>query len=300
MRFIKKHKIFTILLIVLSVYLYLNYTRIVEPNPLIDKSSKQYINDLYASDGRIYTDYLDKEEKEIYMLILKHTKEYQKSITLHPKDYGCKDALALTAKVGTAFDALIIDHPELMNQAGISWSAESYESDYLNVKLRFAFSNQLKEYIGQLRIQKIISDIQLKTMGMSDEEKVKYVYEWIGDNTDYDYTFMTFEKNQSIYNVFMKKNAVCAGFAKASQIIFQNIGIESFTLTGNTTGRHMWNIVKVNGKYYYYDSTVAACRKKESKGYYDGLKQSEFENYEVEYPDWYKGFKIESTEGIIK
>ena len=98
----------------------------------------------------------------------------------------------------------------------------------------------------------------------------------------------------------MKGNAVCAGFAKASQVIFQNIGIESYTIIGNTSSRHMWNIVKVNGKYYYYDSTVAACRKKTSKGYYDGLKQEEFSDYTVERPDWYKGFKIENKSGIVK
>ena len=70
--------------------------------------------------------------------------------------------------------------------------------------------------------------------------------------------------------------------------------------TGINKERHMWNIVKVNGNYYYYDSTVAACRKKTSKGYYDGLKQENFADYKVERPDWYKGLKIEKNEGILK
>ncbi len=96
----------------------------------------------------------------------------------------------------------------------------------------------------------------------------------------------------------MKKNAVCAGFAKASQVIFQNIGINSYAVTGTTTGGHMWNIVEIDGKYYYYDSTVAACRKKTSKGYYDGLKQEEFADYKLDHPDWYSGLKLEKT-GII-
>lgn len=300
MRFIKKHKIFTILLILLSIYLYMDFTRIVETNTLVDRSSIQYINDLYASDGRIYTDYLDKSEKKIYMKILEYTKDYKTDFYLEASDYDSEDASVLSKKMYTVFDALIIDHPELMNQAGISWRYESETAPSIKVKLALAFSNKAKEYIGQLRIQRIISDIKLATARMNDAEKVKYVYEWIGDNARYDYTFMTFSKNQSIYNVFMKGNAVCAGFAKASQVIFQNIGIESYTLTGITSGRHMWNIVKVNGKYYYYDSTVSACRKKTSKGYYDGLIQKEFSSYSVERPDWYKGFKIETTEGIIK
>ena len=300
MRFIKKHIFLTIVLIIFSFYLYNNFTRIVEPNPLIDKSSIHYVNNIYASNGRIYSDYLDKSEKKIYMEILKNTKKYENEFNLYKNDYSCRDVEELSSKLYTVFDALLIDHPELMNQAGISWRYKSSDDDYIKVKLEFAFSNRMKEYIGQLRIQKIISDIKIATNNMSDAEKIKYVYEWIGDNANYDYAFMTFSKNQSIYNVFMKGNAVCAGFAKASQVIFQNIGIESYDIDGNTTGPHMWNVVKVDGKYYYYDSTVAACRKKTSPGYYDGLKTEHFESYQVNYPEWYKDIKIETTGGIIK
>ena len=300
MRFIKKHIFLTIVLIIFSFYLYNNFTRIVEPNPLIDKSSIHYVNNIYASNGRIYSDYLDKSEKKIYMELLKNTKKYENEFNLYKNDYSCRDVEELSSKLYTVFDALLIDHPELMNQAGISWRYKSSDDDYIKVKLEFAFSNRMKEYIGQLRIQKIISDIKIATNNMSDAEKIKYVYEWIGDNANYDYAFMTFSKNQSIYNVFMKGNAVCAGFAKASQVIFQNIGINSFTITGQTSDRHMWNIVELNGKYYYYDSTVAACMKKSSKHYYDGLKQEAFEDYTQEHPEWYKDIKIEKENGILK
>ena len=299
MRFIKKHKICTILLIVLSFYLYNNFTRVVETNPLVDRSSKHYINDLYASDGRIYENYLSPSEKKVYMTILKNTREYNSKFNLYLADYDCKSVEELSGKLYTVFDAIPVDHPELMNQAGISWRWESSDTDHITVTLKLAFNNKYKEYIGQLRMQKIISDIKIATKNMNDKEKVKYVYNWIGDNTVYDYTFMTFSKNQSIYNVFMKGNAVCAAFAKASLIIFQNIGIEAYAISGETSGPHMWNIVKVNDKYYYYDSTVAACRKKNTKGYYNGLIETEFNNYKQRHPDWYKDIKLEETNGII-
>lgn len=88
---------------------------------------------------------------------------------------------------------------------------------------------------------------------MKDLEQIQYIYNWIGENNSYDTMFTTFAKNQSIYNVFMNKNAVCAGFAKNSAVIFQNIGIESYTITGYSTGEYMWNIVKLDGKYYCCD-----------------------------------------------
>ena len=134
---------------------------------------------------------------------------------------------------------------------------------------------------------------------MSDLEKIKYVYEWIGDNAYYDKLLTGSSKNQSIYNVFIKGNAVCAGFAKTSQVIFQNIGIESMIITGYSTGSHMWNIVKYNGKFYYYDSTYAASiRDKKHKNYYDGLKQEKMNFYTVDYENWYP--RIEKENALYK
>ena len=129
---------------------------------------------------------------------------------------------------------------------------------------------------------------------MSDYEKIKYVYEWMGENSDYDRSFTYMAKNQSAYNVFINKNAVCAGFAKASQMIFQNIGIESYGVSGNTTGPHMWNIIKYKGKYYFFDSTVATSVPRTSKRYYNGLKQTTMDDYKMDNPEWYP--EIETTD----
>ena len=57
MRYFKRNKIFTIILIVISVFIYTNYTRIIEPNPKINRKSSLYVNDIYMSDGGIYNNY---------------------------------------------------------------------------------------------------------------------------------------------------------------------------------------------------------------------------------------------------
>lgn len=132
-----------------------------------------------------------------------------------------------------------------------------------------------------MRIERIIDKIKKETKDMSDVEKVKYVYEWIGKNNKYDRTFMYSDSNQSAYTVFINHDSVCAGFAKASQMIFQNIGIESYYVTGTSTGPHAFNIIKINGKYYLYDSTVASCIDESHEQFYDGLKQSYLQSYRI-------------------
>lgn len=284
MNFIKKHIILSIFLAVFSFYVYINFTRMVPGNELVDKSSKYYVNSLYMSDQRIYNEFLDDREKKMYDLLLAATKKGEKDVSIKLMDFGCKDANDCASLVWLANDAMVVDHPELLNYG---WYEISYKDGIFKVIVKSAIAFSFLESIGEARIERIIDDIKEETKNMSDKEKIKYVYNWMGNNTTYDKVFTGFSKNQSIYSVFMSKEAVCAGFAKASQVIFQNIGINSFGITGNTSGPHMWNVVEYDGKYYFFDSTVATSLNSSSKYYENGLKQEQMADYIMDHPDWY-------------
>ena len=281
MRFFKEHKLLTIILLLLSVYIYLNYTIMLESNT---KKGKYYINALYTSNQTIYNKHLNKYEKMAYDDLLYNIKKRNQLIKVDLEKYPETTGEAVCDYYMSASDALTVDHPELYEFGYIS---ALYDQDFLQITIFYSTHNKIMEEINTLKIQKIITDIKFKTINMNDIEKIRYVYEWIGDNTRYDHVFTHMAKNQSIYNVFIKNNAVCAGFAKASQVIFQNIGIESMTVHGYAGEAHMWNIIKYNGKYYYYDSTCAASIKdKSNKYYYGGLDQDSFKDYTTR-NDWY-------------
>jgi hypothetical protein len=293
--FFKKNKFWLVLIVVFSLYMYTNFTILVDGNKLIKKDDLHYVNEIYMSDGRIYNEFLSDKEKKMYRFMLDNTRKYKSNLEIDFNEFQCVDYNDCGNLIGRAHDAILVDHPELINYAGYSWS---YRSDRgFKLKLQFAVSNPIAATIGEMKIQRIIDNIKDDTEKMTDKEKIRYVYEWIGENNSYDKMFTYMSKNQSIYNVFMKNNAVCAGFAKASQVIFQNIGINSYTITGTSTGPHMWNVVEVDGKYYFYDSTVATSAKDESASwYYDGLKQEYMSTYTVDFPAWYP--EIQKDNGI--
>ena len=91
--------------------------------------------------------------------------------------------------------------------------------------------------------------------GISDPyEQVKAVYTYVIDNTEY----MESEHDQNIAGVFWKKQAVCAGYARAVQYLLERLGIPCIYVEGNTIGSsegHAWNIVQIGGQYYYVDAT---------------------------------------------
>ena len=67
---------------------------------------------------------------------------------------------------------------------------------------------------------------------------------------------------RTICGVFLDGKAVCEGYARAMQYLLQKCGIECAEAagyirkeTGECDGAHAWNILKIDGDYYYLDTT---------------------------------------------
>lgn len=244
----------------LLFFLFWNYLRPIEGNELVDKSSNLYVNDIYHSDGMMHNT-LSEKEKKMYMVILNDGKNVVRTRTLNHIEY---DIGSITA----AHEAIFIDQPALFSHGSLSASGDS---NGITIRYKRAMKTKFGLKIGELRIARIIDDIKRKTRNMSEYEKVKYVYEYVGTKSYSLVTSNIISSNQSAWGVFVGGSSVCAGFAKASQIIFQNIGIESYIALGYTSGPHAWNIVKIDGDYYYFDSTVATAYKESSDYFYSGI-----------------------------
>lgn len=86
----------------------------------------------------------------------------------------------------------------------------------------------------------------------SDYDKIKRVYKWLCDNVEYDYSY----SDGSIYDALIGGKSVCSGYAGAFQVIMDALGIECYINEGKANGEdHAWNIVKLDGKYYFVDVT---------------------------------------------
>lgn len=285
MEFLLRHKVLNIVLFALTIFIYIGFTRPVDGNKLVDKNDPNYVNRLYISDQRIYEKHLNDIEKQFYDKFKSAFLNYEDEFEVNFFFMGCEENQECITYLTNGFDALLIDHPEILNLASYAYSYDTKGN--CTIKIHKAIPFKLIEKIGIIRIEKMIDDVKRATKHMSDEEKIKYVYNYIGTKAYYDKAFTYSSKNQSAFNFFINDNAVCAGFAKSAQIVFQNIGIESYTITGYTSARHMWNIVKYNDKYYYLDTTVANSAKVGESIYYEGLNQEFMNDYKVEHSSWY-------------
>lgn len=119
-----------------------------------------------------------------------------------------------------------------------------------------------KEQIDQCESQVIAVKNQIlnQIAGKNDIEKMRYIHDYLVDTIEYDQTFG--EKNiYNIYGALVSKTCVCEGYAKASQYLLNEAGLENIIITGTATNsdgkteKHAWNYVNIDEKWYAIDTT---------------------------------------------
>lgn len=111
----------------------------------------------------------------------------------------------------------------------------------------------------------IISDIVSGAEAQTNLfDRVLYVYDYILDNTEYDYNLAESEEtsdiSRSAYGCLVEGETVCSGYALAFTAVMQELGIEcgsEFNTYGefSIVSGHVWNYCKLDGEYYYFDAT---------------------------------------------
>ena len=145
---------------------------------------------------------------------------------------------------------VMYDHPELF-WADISYRYWDY-GQYIRLEPVY---NRPEEQVKKDREKVNTAVNKIVKEASKEENKYKmalYVYKYLIRSIDYK---LDVKDNQNVYSSLVNKVTVCAGYAKATQLLFQKLGIQCIYVCGNTDrGRHAWNILKLGKKYYQIDT----------------------------------------------
>ncbi len=120
--------------------------------------------------------------------------------------------------------------------------------------------NELEENRQEYKakLQQVLDRMLVGTAGMSDYEISLLLHDRLGLHTEY----MQTGYHQTAYGALVDGMAVCAGYTKAYQLLLREAGIPCFYVKGTSfvpsTGApigHAWNLVELDGQWYYTDAT---------------------------------------------
>jgi len=155
-----------------------------------------------------------------------------------------------------AFQAVMIDHPELFYVVGYSYSAGTVLQELKSMSFNGSYS--ITEEEMDQRKKEIADRESIFFSGIEEDdstyEKLLAIYRNVIFNTEYD---LSAPDNQNIYSCLVGGRSVCNGYAKSFQYLCLKLDIPCSIVTGNdNTGEpHVWNLVQAEGEYYLVDAT---------------------------------------------
>ena len=141
----------------------------------------------------------------------------------------------------------------------ISYVTDYYNAYYPNwISIRFTYPYEdfvFKYKLAMKGADEILSGLP---QDASEFERAKYIW-------DRFLAYVSYGQLQgsadNIYGAFCIRKIVCEGYARAYQYLCQRAGIQALYRTGyaypndNIPVMHAWNILRIDGKYYYCDPT---------------------------------------------
>lgn len=193
-----------------------------------------------AGKGRYYYSTLNESEKKTYEKLYYHASNLNGDFCII-EDCDNHDV----------FLKFCFDYPEFYWLDGFNTTIRT-----LNKMFFLNCDISKEEYVSTYNqiIQKadsIVSNVD----GLSDYEKVKYIYDYVINNVEY----ANASHNQDATSALLNGESVCAGYSEMFQLLCNRASIECLSVIGKTNPDrgiyHEWNCVKVDGNYYWVDVT---------------------------------------------
>ena len=87
-------------------------------------------------------------------------------------------------------------------------------------------------------------------LGMSEFDKALYLHDYICQNFEYDENY----KSRDMYGMLKNRRGTCQGYAYLFLELAKRVGLECDVVYSDPMC-HIWNVVKIDGEWYYIDLT---------------------------------------------
>lgn len=188
---------------------------------------------------------LTTTQKKIYADLYKCVANYSTKIDV--SKYNCT-----ADDVNKAFYAMDYDNPQFF------WLASGYSYSYTSAKILTVTPKYARSKTDMTKIKPKLEAAAQKIIDEALEiddlfERVVYLHDAITHNTDY--TSAGGEYKRDADGPLLNGKALCEGYSKAFAYLCQSVGIECICVEGSSEGDHMWNMIKLEDKWYHIDVT---------------------------------------------
>lgn len=171
-----------------------------------------------------------------------------KNIIANNKVIDIDDDTITAEKVGTEINNVFLYNSDCWNLAGAVYNSPSqkiyltYKYDNVNSK-----NDEIEATVNRIATEALCLNKQY--------ERAEFVYNYLLKYFDY-----SKEDNPTLYDLVSDKKGNCHAFAQLYQLIMRKLNIPCESVV-STSMNHQWNIIKIDGKWYNVDCSLASMCK---------------------------------------
>lgn len=186
---------------------------------------------------------------------------YQKYETsVNVKAYKLYNDTATCSKISSMFEEIMNETPYLFyNGRSFSKAIEADSNQILTIGLEYSNLYKKNGKVDVSKIEKVKKQIDAVILAgsryvkknMTDVEKAMVLHDYLIRKVKYSNNGVETECLTEV-GALLKNKANCQGYALAYKMLLKKAGIESICLSSDDMD-HMWNLVRINGKWYHVD-----------------------------------------------
>lgn len=150
-------------------------------------------------------------------------------------------------------DLVYYGMPEAFHVTGMGMSSNSIEITKLYVNYSCG-ADDYKTMLAECRAAAAILTEGLSDSNLTDVQKALLLHDRLATYCQYDTEFKYMPDSYSMYGTLVNRYSVCQGYAVTYMFLLNQVGIDSYICMSSALN-HAWNILEIDGKYYYADIT---------------------------------------------
>lgn len=173
-------------------------------------------------------------------------------------DMECNRILNCIYNGNNTWNISVIDGKSVLTQLNnnrIFSNKRIIAKELIDESIRFIASDTttLNEIKRQHRVcDDYLTQIITPILNQSDEDKIKYISDWIKEKFTYSDT-----NNHSVYDALVSNETVCNSYAAVFKAMCNKVGIQCDVITGTANNTqailpHAWNVLYLNNNMEYY------------------------------------------------
>ena len=219
--------------------------------PVINSQEILFNNNMVSSEVNwentfFYYNELSENQKKAFKTLYDGIEHFEKRICVKENNLNMSD-------IEKVINVLYFDCPELFNVS------KEYNYDIKKGRVTYVYPTYRYSHDKYERMKEEINASCLKLFsqisGKNDFEKELEIHDYIIENTTY---CVSTDNCNNLYGALVENKANCNGYSSAFLYLLRKANILSAQVIGSTSTNqtiadHSWNLIKLNGQYYYID-----------------------------------------------